>query len=326
MAARKAESQERSGAGAAPPGWHRGDGGMTARLAAALAAGWLCAALAGAGWAADRLPGTSGLAAGFAEMSAAGREACRRSLGDLPLERMPPEHRQVVEHFGRAATLHRRLPAQTIACNRALLEFVLTKPETLVDVWRVLGISRVAFDPMAAGVWRLSDGYGTTGTVRLLHHDRGPGGGLLVFHGRGGYDGSLAPKPLTGSCLLVVRHEPVDDGAQRIEIEAFLDVDGLGLEIVTRTLQPLIVRSAAANVHEICLFVSQFARAADRNPAGVARLAARMSHTLPADRLALVTLAAGEAVTTADEASSDRVHEELAARWLPAEALDAARR
>jgi hypothetical protein len=98
---------------------------------------------------------------------------------------------------------------------------------------------------------------------------------------------------------------------------------------VTRTLQPLIVRSAAANVHEICLFVAQFARA-DRNPAGVARLAERMSRTPPADRRTLVAVASGEAgtppVRAAADVSSDHVREELAARWLPAEALDAARR
>ncbi|MFM7136837.1 MAG: hypothetical protein ACKO1M_07180 [Planctomycetota bacterium] len=306
---------------------------MTARFAAALAVGWLCASLAGPTWAAERLPSTSGLSAGFADMTAAGRESCRRALAELPLERMTAEHRQIAEHFGRSATLHRRLPAETIHCEPALLDFVLSKPETLVDVWRVLGISRVALDPVAANTWRLSDGYGTTGTVRLIHHDHGPGGGLLVFHGRGGYDGPLAPKPLTGSCLLVVRHAPTADAdqpAQRVEVEAFLDVDGLGLEIVTRTLQPLIVRSAAANVHEICLFVSQFARAADRNPAGVARLADRMSRTPPADLRTLATLAAGASgtppVRTAADTSPERVREELAARWLPAEALDATRR
>jgi hypothetical protein len=306
---------------------------MTARFAAALAVGWLCATLAGTTWAADRLPGKSGLATSFADMSAAGRESCRRALASLPLDRMSPAHRQVIEHFAQAATLHRRLPAETIHCDPALLEFVLAKPEALVDVWRALDISRVALDRVAAGTWRLSDGYGTTGTVRLIHHDHGPAGDLLVFHGRGGYDGPLAPKPLTGSCLLVVRHAPVvgaDAPAQRIEVEAFLDVDGLGLEIVTRTLQPLIVRSAAANVHEICLFISQFARAADRNPAGVARLAERMSRTPPADRRTLVAVASGESgtppVRVAGDASPDHVREELAARWLPAEALDAARR
>ena len=306
---------------------------MTARFAAALAVGWLCATLAGTTWAADRLPGKSGFATSFADMSAASRESCRRSLASLPLDRMSPAHRQLVEHFSQAATLHRRLPAETIHCDPALLKFVLAKPEALVDVWRVLDISRVALDPVAAGTWRLSDGYGTTGTVRLIHHDHGPAGDLLVFHGRGGYDGPLAPKPLTGSCLLVVRHAPVVDDdapAQRIEVEAFLDVDGLGLEIVTRTLQPLIVHSAAANVREICLFVSQFARAAERNPAGVARLAERMSRTPPADRRTLVALASGESgtppVQAAADTSPERVRKELAARWLPAEPLDATRR
>jgi hypothetical protein len=306
---------------------------MTERLTVALAAGWLCACLAGPAWAAERPPSKSVLSASLADMTAAGRDACRRALAELPLERMPPAQRQLVEHFGRAATIHRRLPAETIRCEPALVEFVLTKPETLVDVWRVLGISRVALDPVGVGVWRLSDGYGTTGTVRLIHHDRGPDGGLLVFHGRGGYDGPLAPKSLTGSCLLVVRHRPATDAdgaAQRVEIEAFLDVDGLGLELVTRTLQPLIVHSAAANVREICLFISQFAQAAERNPAGVARLAERMNRTSRSDRQALVALASGGSGTPPPrpgaETSPERVRKELAARWLPAEALDATRR
>lgn len=247
---------------------------------------------------------------------------------------MSPAARHAVDHFGESTTLYRRLPAETIACERSLVEFVLEKPETLVDVWRVLGISRVALDPTGEAAWRLSDGYGTTGTVRLLHHDRGPRESLLVYHGQGGYEGPLSPRALTGSCLIVVRHRGVvgagGEPACRIEFEAFLDVDGLGLEIVTRSLQPLIVRSAAANVHEISLFVGQFARAAARNPAAVARLADRMPRTAAADRRRLVALACGGAgsppLEMAVESEADIVHEELAARWLPAEELDAARR
>jgi hypothetical protein len=300
---------------------------MAGRVATAIVAGmvWMAAA-AGA---AERSPG-GGLSAALAEAGFAGRETCRRALETLPTERMMAEERQVVEHFHRGTTLHRKLPAETIRCQQSLLEFVLVKPETLVDVWRVLGISRVALDPVGPGRWRLSDGYGTAGTVRLLHHERGPAGGLLVFHGRGGYTGPLAPKPLTGGCLLVVRHEPApggDGSAQRVEVEAFLEVDGLGLEIVTRTLQPLIVRSAAANVHEICLFMGQFSAAASRNPGGMARLAEQLPRTGPADRRMLVTLAAGDSGTPAGQPTGAAdVSEELAARWLTADDLDTIRR
>lgn len=322
------------------PGRHRrggtqGVGGMTARIAATVVAGLMCG-IGMAGWAAasEAALDPAGRSATLRELGAAGRESCRRAIDRLPVERMPPESRRLVEHFRKSTTLHRRLPAETLRCDRALVEFVLDKPEALVDVWRVLGISRVSLDPVGPGAWRLSDGYGTTGTVRLLHHDRDPRGGLAVFHGQGGYAGPLAPRPLTGSCLVVVRHAATLDAdgapACRIEIEAFLDVDGLGLELVARTLQPLIVHSAATNVHEISLFVSQFARAAARNPAGVARLAARMPRTSPDDRRMLVALASGTSgtppVRPAVDAGADEVHEELAARWLPAEALDATRR
>jgi len=254
------------------------------------------------------------------------RDAERRALDAVPLDRMAAAERAIAERTMRRCTLARRLPEASITCDPALIDFVLSKPETIVDVWRVLGISRLALDPTGPGSWRFSDGYGTTGSVRLLHRERGEHGGLYVFHGTGGYDGSLAPKPLTGSCVVVVRHA-IDAAAgrsrQTVRIDAFLDVDGMGLEIVTRTLQPLIIRSAATNVHEISLFVTQFAAAAARNPVAVSRMADRMTRTPPEDRRRLVTLAAGAAASRSSLTAPDDVRAELAARWMTAEQLDA---
>ena len=305
---------------------------MTARLAAAFAVGLCCGITWGSfASAAERPTASEGSAASLAVFGTSGSESCRRSIDSLPLNRIAPEHQDVFEHFRRSTTIHRRLPTETIHCDRDLLDFLLTKPEALVDIWRVLGISRVALDPVARGQWQLSDGYGTVGVVRLLHHERSDAGSLLIFHGRGGYSVSLSPKDLSGSCLLVLRHRHAVDAAarpaQQIEMEAFLDVDGLGLEIVTRTLQPLIVRSAAANLHEISLFVSQFAAAADRNPTGIARLAGRMSKTSPLDRQTLVSVACCR--STQAQASARQptdLHEELAARWMPVDSLDSMRR
>ena len=273
-----------------------------------------------------------GIAAALADAGSSGQEARRRSAAAVPLDRIPEQQRKVVEQCLRSATLFRHLPAETVTCDPALLEFVLAKPEVLVDLWRTLGISRLALDPTGPGQWRMSDGYGTTGIVRLLHQERTPRGGMLVFHGRGGYTGPLAPRQLTGSCLVVVRHaalEPDVQGRPRqaVQIDAFLDVDGLGLEIVTRTLQPLIIRSAAANLHEICLFMSQFSAAGQRNPAGVARLAERMSRTAPADRRTLARLASGTQPSRSQPpVAPEEMQAELTSRWLPAEQLTPTRR
>jgi hypothetical protein len=281
-----------------------------------------------------RAAGESSLARGvvgaMADSGSSSRDARRRAVETIPFDRMPAAERRLAEQAIERTTLYRRLPTASITCDPALLDFVLAKPETLVEVWRVLGISRLTLDPVAAGQWRLSDGYGTVGVVQLLHHERGDRGGLYVFHGRGAYDGSLAPKQLTGSCLIVVRYASDADAAtgrprQTVQIDAFLDVDGMGLEIVTRSLQPIIVHSAAANLHEISLFMSQFAAAAARNPAAVSRIADRMTRSTPADRTALVTLASGRQAATAPAHSpgTEQVQAELAARWMTADQLDA---
>jgi hypothetical protein len=308
---------------------------MTARIAAVLAVG-LCGGIT---WgsvvvAAEQPPASSGIVASLADFGTAGRESCRRAIDSLPLQRIAPAHHDVIAHYRRSTTLHRRLPTETIHCDPDLLAFLLAKPEALVDIWRVLGISRVSLDPVARGQWQLSDGYGTVGMVRLLHHERSDSGGLLILHGQGGYSGPLSPKDLTGSCLLVIRHQDQlganGKPAQQVVMEAFLEVDGLGLELVARTLQPLIVRSAAANLHEICLFVSQFSAAANRNPAGIARLADRMNRTSAPDRQTLVTVACGQTRPITRHAAhgeaAAELHEELASRWMPVDSLDSLRK
>ena len=235
-----------------------------------------------------------------------------------------------MEQCLRSTTLYRRLPAETFTCDPDLLGFSLDRPEAIVDIWRVLGISRLALDPCGPGQWRLSDGYGTTGILRLVHRERRGNGGLLVLYGRGGYSGPLSPRNLTGSCVLLVQHRAAPDTAegrprQSVMIDAFVDMDGVGLEIVTRTLHPLIVRSAASNLHEICIFMGRLSEAAEENPEGVAALAGRLSRTAVEDRRTLATIAraaAGGPERPADTAAGHRLQSELAARWLPADAFD----
>lgn len=247
------------------------------------------------------------------------RDAARRALG---LEQMNGEDRRDAEAVLRHPTLYRRLPLETFACDRDLLDFALAKPEVIVDIWRVLGISRLSLDPTAPKRWRMSDGWGTEGTLRLLRHERTAQGNLLVLLGKGGYHGPLAPQPLTGTCLVLVRCREVGraaDGTSRhtMQVDAFLDADGVGLDIVTRSLQGLVCRSSASNLHEICQFMAELSATAGENPAGVARLSARLTKVDPEARRSFASLVrgvsdagAGTGTMTADEATS-----RLASRW-----------
>lgn len=275
--------------------------------------------------AADVSESTNALAAFVADGGSSSHAARREALAAVPLERMAEPSRRAVEACLRATTLYRHLPSKTLQCDGDLLTFALRKPETIVDIWRLLGISQLSLDPAGPRQWRLDDGYGTVGSVRLVHDEQRGAAGTLVFHGRGAYTGPLAPKPLSGSCVLLVRHAPAEPATngrprQTIEIDAFLDMDGAGLEIVTRTLQPLIVRSAAANLHEICLFMASLSRASESNPDGVVRLIGRLPRTDPADKQALAGIARAVSrggVRPAAGVDEEHVRTELAARWLP---------
>jgi len=282
--------------------------------------------------AAEPAAGSPALSTMLGDGGSSGRDARRSATRAMPLDGMTEPDRRVAEKILRNPTLYRRLPVESFTCDRALLDFSLTRPEIVVDIWRVLGISKVALDPTAAGQWRMSDGWGTEGTLRLLHHERTAEGGTMVLLGQGGYSGPLSPQPLTGSCLLLVRYRPTgtaDDGTARhaMQVDAFLDADGVGLEIVTRTLQPLIVRSSASNLHEICQFMASLSAAAAENPEGVARLAGRLSKIDPADRQTLATLAraAGTGGIAVDPIATEKLPAKLAARWIPARQLESER-
>jgi len=310
--------------GPARAGWKFGGNVMPVLRAFWMSLGVTLAVLVGTRAPATEQPPAMSLVGAWSDGGSSSREARRQAIDSLPLGRMTGPARRTVEQALRETTLYRRLPPQTFACDEALLEFALAHPEAIVDVWRVLGISRLSLDLAGPQQWRLSDGYGTVGSLRLVHRERRGSGGLLVFHGRGGYSGTLAPKPLTGGCLILVQHHPEQPTAaggerQTVRIDAFLDVDGMGLELVARTLQPLIVRSAAMNLAEVCLFMESLSAAAARNPAGVVRLTERLTGIDPVHRMVFANIARTAGANAGRAADPEAVQTELAARWLPAD-------
>jgi hypothetical protein len=296
----------------------RGENGLTGALVVALIV-MLSAMVAGS---------PAGVLAGE-DVGSSSQESFREAVGALPLERLAPDDAQEVRACLEKTSLYRRLPAQIFDCDRSLLMFSLDHPEAIVDIWRTLDISRLSLDPTGPAAWRLADGYGTVGSVRLLASQPVNGGGRRLFLCEGGYTGVLAAKPLTGKCLVLLRHRELtstgggSSSRHVVTIDAFLQVDGKGLEIAARTLQSLIVRCAAWNAREICLFLSELSDTCGENPAGVALLARRLVRTDPRQRETLATIATGIASRSTVPTGTDveRLRVELAARWLQPEAI-----
>lgn len=256
------------------------------------------------------------------------RTARNEAIAAIALDELADPQADLVRQTIRCCTLYRRLPTQEFTCHPDLLQYALRHPEAIVDVWRVLDISQLSFDAAGPEQWRLADGYGTVGTLRTLDRRGDARNGSVLLHGRGAYTGPYAPKTLTGNCLILLRYryaDPAEANADhvRLQADAFLHVDGVGLEMVTRTLQPLIVTTAGWNMQEICLFMSHFSATAERNPRGIERLADRLTQTDPIHRRTLAQTAhraaAGRlAVRTAapDEGDLEATATRLASRWM----------
>jgi hypothetical protein len=90
---------------------------------------------------------------------------------------------------------------------------------------------------------------------------------------------------------------------------------------VTRTLQPIIVRSAASNLHEICLFMATLSQAAATRPEGVAVLANRLTRTDPEDRKRLVSIVRSAGRQAAGDDDGESLRTDLASRWMPVDEL-----
>lgn len=258
------------------------------------------------------------------ESGSSSRTARRDALEALSHVMLPRDKAELVRDCVRSTTLYRRLPTQEFDCHPDLLRFGLKHPEGIVDIWRVLEISKLSLDPAGPEQWRLADGYGTVGTMRMLYHSGDGSQGTLVLHGRGGYSGPFAPKPLTGTCIVLLRYSYNDTPGTPpnrvcLKTDAFLDVDGLGFEIVTRTLQPLIVTTAGWNVHEICLFMGHLSRTASENPLGVERLSARLTQIAPAQQQQLAMAARRAGGAAGDITEEPDIAGRLASRWMSTE-------
>jgi hypothetical protein len=64
-------------------------------------------------------------------------------------------------------------------------------------------------------------------------------------------------------------------------LDAFIDFDQVGLELIAKTLQPWIGRIADYNFSETVGFVGSLSRTAEVNPAGVQRLSMRLNRVDP---------------------------------------------
>jgi hypothetical protein len=237
-------------------------------------------------------PQTSSAAATDATCSRAARDEAVRNI---PWRQMSPANRQAAQAVIENASIYRRLPTRVIDCDPDLFTFLIKHPEVVIDVWRVMGISQVALTKSPDGSYRGTDGAGTTGTVRyLFSHWSEDAHNVAVVFADGSYTGAPFVTPLKAQSVMLVRSGAVREQNGRsyitVRIDSFVRVENLGLEIVAKTVQPWISKTADQNLIETLTFVSNFSHTAEKNPQGMQRLTTRLATVDQPTRNELVEL------------------------------------
>lgn len=203
------------------------------------------------------------------------KEARLETVRAIPFSRMKAGIRKKIDPIVRSPSIYRRLPVQVFDCDRDMYLFLIRYPEVIVNMWELMGATKVTLDRTGAYAFTATDGAGTDCSAELVYGTRNQ----HVFYAEGTYEGPILKRKIKGRCVLVVttgyaNRNNRDFVSHRLDV--FLQIDNIGAELLARTLHPLVGKSADHNFSETTKFIGQVSQAARRNGAGLQRLSHRL--------------------------------------------------
>lgn len=218
------------------------------------------------------------------------RAAREEAVKELPLKYLQESMRARIEEIVAKPTIYRRLPIEVIPCDPELYLFLVRYPEVVVNMWQLMGVTNAQIKRTGVYAYDAADGAGTQSKVELLYGTREK----HLFLAEGYYDGPILPRRITGRCVLLLSTAYSRDAQQRSyvsnQLDVFLQLDRAGIELVAKTLHPLMGKTIDTNFTESARFISQLSHAAQTNGAGVQVLVTRLTNIDPDVRLRFAQL------------------------------------
>ena len=216
-------------------------------------------------------------------------------MQSIPLEKLAPEDRAKVKSVLANVSVFRRMPVKVVDCNPDLYLFLVRHPDVVINIWELMKVSRLQLRQADENQFQIIEPAGTTAGFQIVHrsHD------MHVVYGEGTYEGPLLARPVKGRGVLVLKTGYVRETNGRYyvtsRLDCFLAVEPAGAELLTKTVSPLMGKTADNNFAQTVGFVGSLSRTAELNSRGVQRLAVQLTHVQPEVRAQFAGLAAGMA-------------------------------
>lgn len=208
-------------------------------------------------------------------------DAKQQALRQIPLQLLSEQARQKLTPVLDSPSIFRRMPSQNIESDPELFAFMVRHPEIIVNIWDIMGVTNVSVDRQSQFIFRGNDGAGTDCQAELIYGSDQ----VHIYYGNGSYDGTLTARELKGRCVCILHGQPVKQPSGRTimvgQMDIFLKLDNLGVDLLARTIGPFVGKTADYNFIESAKFLGQISRAAERNPAAIQELASQMTKIHP---------------------------------------------
>jgi hypothetical protein len=220
------------------------------------------------------------------------RDSYDQAIQSIPFDRLTDQAQARIWKIVSQASIYRRLPVTRVQSDPDMYLFLVRHPEVIVNMWELMGVTKVNVQRTGEFTFAANDGAGTTGVGELIYGDKET---HLVL-GEGSYEGPVLKKKIHGRCLILLKSGYTPDASGRTQIthrlDMFVQLDNIGAELVAKTLQPLVGKSADHNFIETSRFLGQISQAAETRSSGMQQLAGRLTRVEPPVRDRFASLSA----------------------------------
>lgn len=215
------------------------------------------------------------------ERLATDKRSRQEAIDTIPFDRLSETAQGKLWGVVSRPSLYRQMPVTVVESDPDMYLFLVRHPEVIVNMWQLMGVTKVEVDRTGEYTFGAKDGAGTECDVELVYGDPH----THVYYAEGAYEGSLLRQLIRGRCVLVLRSEFSRTEDQHVfatsTLDMFVQFDNVGAEILAKTLHPLVGKSADHNFIESTRFLGQVSQAAATRANGVKQLAGRLNNIQP---------------------------------------------
>jgi len=222
--------------------------------------------------------------------------ARRDALNAISPKKIDSRYRQSVEQVLSDSSLYRRLPTQMVDCDPKLFTFLAKNPETLVEIWRKLGITRIELQREGENSFQLIDNSGTTGKLVIVEQDcDDQAQNRILMYAEGAYEGKPFHRPIKAQCVLLLRSGSMKETNGRdfvaVRLDSFIRIERTSIELLAKVVHPLVGKTADRNFADTVQFISSFSHAAETRPATIERLISNLPRVSQKSQNQLIQIA-----------------------------------